>query len=418
MWSTGHGRAARVAADRDAARVARRAARANMASTTAPRFVKKREDEDGGGPKTKNDAIRFANRALRSEAAMVDGQLLADFESVLSGNAIYLPNFHASARDFSVLANLGMEMEHEAERGGMVNWSKHLKHENPDFSETFQKVVDAMAEYFDVEVYATRMNFYRDGTDWKPFHHDSHAYGGRAQREDFTMGASFGGSRELIFLHEPSGNTFTFPQNNGDVFAFTSEVNKRFKHGVPKAKSNNDPRFSIIAWGRRRSINSRNGGGKVTETTRKVANDAVAAETAASEKSSETTKPHNELVTGNGEVSHLIRQFFEKQAMIESNQRETVKRITQPKKGQAPATSAKLALEVMHHIGETAYMELRTAARDFQEGHIPVKSFYARAYELCDGEIDMVLRLATYLPDSARKEELLRFHDAASCLNI
>ena len=241
-----------------------------MASASAPRFVKKREGEDGEGTRAKNDALRFARGALRSEAAMVDGRLLADFESVLSGNAIYLQNFHASARDYSVLANLAREMERAAELGGMVNWSKHLKHENPDFSETFQRVVDAMADYFDVEVYATRMNFYRDGTDWKPFHHDSHAYGGRAQREDFTMGASFGGSRELIFLHEPSGNTFTFPQNNGDVFAFTSEVNKRFKHGVPKAKSNNDPRFSIIAWGRRRSINSRNGGGKVTETTREA----------------------------------------------------------------------------------------------------------------------------------------------------
>ncbi|ABO95192.1 predicted protein [Ostreococcus lucimarinus CCE9901] len=269
-----------------------------MASASAPRFVKKREGEDGEGTRAKNDALRFARGALRSEAAMVDGRLLADFESVLSGNAIYLQNFHASARDYSVLANLAREMERAAELGGMVNWSKHLKHENPDFSETFQRVVDAMADYFDVEVYATRMNFYRDGTDWKPFHHDSHAYGGRAQREDFTMGASFGGSRELIFLHEPSGNTFTFPQNNGDVFAFTSEVNKRFKHGVPKAKSNNDPRFSIIAWGRRRSINSRNGGGKVTETTREATNDAENAETT-SEKSCEITKPHNELVTGN-----------------------------------------------------------------------------------------------------------------------
>jgi alkylated DNA repair dioxygenase AlkB len=388
-----------------------------MASASAPRFVKKREGEDGEGTRAKNDAVRFARGALRSEAAMVDGRLLADFESVLSGNAIYLQNFHASARDYSVLANLAREMERAAELGGMVNWSKHLKHENPDFSETFQRVVDAMADYFDVEVYATRMNFYRDGTDWKPFHHDSHAYGGRAQREDFTMGASFGGSRELIFLHEPSGNTFTFPQNNGDVFAFTSEVNKRFKHGVPKAKSNNDPRFSIIAWGRRRSINSRNGGGKVTETTREATNDAENAETT-SEKSCEITKPHNELVTGNGEVSQLIRQFFEKQATIESNQRGSAKRDSQPTRGKAPETSAKLALEAMHRIGETAYMELRTAARDFQEGHIPIKSFYARAYELCDGEMEILLGLATYLPDTARKEELLRFHDTATCLDI
>ena len=51
------------------------------------------------------------------------------------------------------------------------------------------------------------------------------------------QGASFGASRELQFLHEPSGQTFSFPQNNGDIFAFTSSVNQRFKHGVPKAAS-------------------------------------------------------------------------------------------------------------------------------------------------------------------------------------
>ena len=42
--------------------------------------------------------------------------------------------------------------------------SKHLKHEDPDFSGTFKAVVDAMASYFDVEVYATRLNFYRSST--------------------------------------------------------------------------------------------------------------------------------------------------------------------------------------------------------------------------------------------------------------
>ena len=74
--------------------------------------------------------------------------------------------------------------------------------------------------------YASRMNFYRDDSDWKPFHHDSHAYGGKSLREDFTIGASFGATRELAFLHEPSGGQFSFPQGNGDIFAFSSEVNK------------------------------------------------------------------------------------------------------------------------------------------------------------------------------------------------
>ena len=210
-----------------------------MASSDVPgpgqfTFVRK---EDRGGNDGGNMAAAFARKALRDEYSKADGQLLSDFESVLRGEAIYLPNFHCAKRDYALLAGLAKDMEeHESasEGGGMINWSKHLKHENPEFSETFKRVTDAMAAHFDVEIYATRLNFYRDGTDWKPFHHDSHAYGGREKREDFTMGASFGSERELTFLHEPSGQQFSFPQRNGDVFAFTTEVNKRFKHGVPK----------------------------------------------------------------------------------------------------------------------------------------------------------------------------------------
>ena len=79
-----------------------------------------------------------------------------------------------------------------------------------------------------MEVFATRLNFYRDGADWKPFHHDSHAFA-NGQKEDFTMGASFGAARDLAFLHEPSGQRFSFPQNNGDVFAFNSNANAAFE---------------------------------------------------------------------------------------------------------------------------------------------------------------------------------------------
>ena len=142
-------------------------------------FVKK-EDRDGGD--ASNMASKFASKAMRGEISMADGQLAADFESVLKGEAIYLPEFHCGKNDFALLAGLAKDMEtHElaSEGGGMVNWSKHLKHENPEFSQTFARIVHAMSEYFDVDVYATRLNFYRDGTDWKPFHHDSHAYGGR-----------------------------------------------------------------------------------------------------------------------------------------------------------------------------------------------------------------------------------------------
>ena len=47
------------------------------------------------------------------------------------------------------------------------NWKKHCP--------TFAWVVEKLASYFDMNVQATRLNWYRDSNEWKPFHHDAAA---------------------------------------------------------------------------------------------------------------------------------------------------------------------------------------------------------------------------------------------------
>lgn len=201
----------------------------------------------------KNQASKYAMGLFKSDLSKLNSQLISDFESIIDGNCIYLPNFFCKKDDFSILLSLSEDMRNA--NSGMINWSKHFKYENPNFSKTFQMIIKKLEEHFDFEVYHTRINFYKDGRDWKPYHHDSHAYGNKQYREDFTVGVSFGASRELSFLHEDSDQVFSFPQNNGDIFAFTNTINKKFMHGVPKStKVDIGPRFSIIAWGRRRNI--------------------------------------------------------------------------------------------------------------------------------------------------------------------
>lgn len=169
-------------------------------------------------------------------------------EKYLKDGCIYLPNFFCKSNDRTYFNKILKELEGE----NIVDWSKHQKFEDPTFSPTFNELVQKMSEHFKVKVFATRLNYYRDGSDFKPFHHDSHAYlKGTDIKEDFTMGASFGASRDLVFMHPESKNKFSFPQNNGDIFAFNSEVNSRFMHGVPKASGLIGPRISIIAWGKR-----------------------------------------------------------------------------------------------------------------------------------------------------------------------
>jgi hypothetical protein len=170
---------------------------------------------------------------------------LSNSNKDINSGCVYLPYFFCKEFELEIFNKLMKELEGVQ----IVNWSKHQKYENPIFSETFNEVVKKMAEYFNVKVMATRLNYYEDGNQWKPFHHDSHCYC-EDGKEDFTMGASFGGERELVFLHEETKNIFTFPQRNGDVFAFNDIVNKKFLHGIPK-KERGDKRISIIAWGKK-----------------------------------------------------------------------------------------------------------------------------------------------------------------------
>eukprot|EP01064_Diplonema_japonicum_P034842 TRINITY_DN7352_c0_g1_i2.p1 TRINITY_DN7352_c0_g1~~TRINITY_DN7352_c0_g1_i2.p1 ORF type:complete len:259 (+),score=28.63 TRINITY_DN7352_c0_g1_i2:95-871(+) len=199
-----------------------------------------------------------AAEVLRSERARTNPMLINSFKDAIEGSAIYLPAFIDPQDATELYECLKEELITHAGDDGLIAWSKHLKHEDPTFSKTFQKLLRKMENHFSCDAFATRLNIYRDGSDWKPFHHDSHAFHkGAGYKEDFTMGLSLGAERALEFLHVDSGAKFFFPQQSGDVFAFTSVANRLFQHGVPKA-STKDMRISIIAWGKRRSLTTLN----------------------------------------------------------------------------------------------------------------------------------------------------------------
>ncbi len=384
-----------------------------------------------------NSIAKYATAILRggSESKRVDAGLSETVSKIVSGNAVYIEGFHCEEDDFRTLEQLAEDLEsrysttsskrkgEEDFGGGVMNWSKHLKQENPEFSETFRTVVERMASYFDVDVYATRLNFYRDGSDWKPYHHDSHAFGANGRKEDFTMGASFGAQRALSFLHEPSASSFEFPQKNGDVFAFSSEVNAAMQHGVPRLSGHEqfvaNPRFSVIAWGRRRSLNPRNsaaseegdsGGGSrsnnqiigVDETRMPWHSNSNNKENeggyeGASRSSSSNTNninnkndnSNNERVMSNDEVSQLVREF--------------VKR----KRNETRKTSNALVAHLRDKVGinDSDIIRVKKRARKYQRGEISVKEFVQFAL---GGRVsvDVLKNLCSYLPNEQKKVEL------------
>mmetsp|Transcript_25162 Transcript_25162/g.54774 ORF Transcript_25162/g.54774 Transcript_25162/m.54774 type:complete len:428 (-) Transcript_25162:204-1487(-) len=414
-----------------------------------PQFVSSKANKPASST---NEAIRHAMKAMRSESARVDAQLVDDFQSVMEGECIHLSSFFCAKDDFSLVQSLMTDLAQEG-REGMIDWSKHLKFENPDFSPTFQKLIQELDTYFDVEIFATRLNFYRDGTDWKPFHHDSHAFGDGGKKEDFTVGASFGASRELEFLHPQSGQKFAFPQNNGDIFAFTSEVNKRFQHGVPKArKTNVGPRFSVIAWGRRRTLNERNGGGPgVSKPNNPTLGEPLRSSSAHNAGRSHTSSQPpkhtmdtkysdqtKEAAVSMDEVQALVQSFVSDQQVktqvkdqrtnrrtrtpTSSQQLEANDHRTSMDRGQSntiasgqsvtyPVTFTGSHKALVRTLKETLnrqeYTKFREASVQYQHGNLLLSSYYDMVLPLVHHRIDLLRLAANCLPDAERRNELL-----------
>jgi len=362
-----------------------------------------------------NSITKYASQALKgSESKRVDANLLDSVAEIVSGNAVYIERFHCEEDDYETLERLANDLDEcssaEEEEEGMINWSKHLKQENPEFSETFRTIVERMAEYFDVDVFATRLNFYRDGSDWKPYHHDSHVFGANGRKEDFTMGASFGAPRALSFLHESSASSFEFPQKNGDVFAFSSEVNAAMKHGVPQLSGQEqfavNPRFSIIAWGSRRSLNARNSSVSSSSEKTTISVDESRMPWHHNTKNNEeneqggsyevlletpsSAKNVNERVMSNNEVSELVQKFIKR------------------KRNETRKTSKALVehLKENNGIDDFDFVRMKKHARKYQrDDTISAKEFVESALD-SRVSVDDLRNLASYLPNEQKKIEL------------
>jgi hypothetical protein len=122
---------------------------------------------------------------------------------------------------------------------------------------TFCMVIDRIRDYFGMNIQATRLNWYRDDTDWKPFHFDAAAVDeAKSKIQNFTVAVSFGATREAAFEdanNEPRNRrVISMPQPNGTIYCFSKDINIHWRHGIlqkPEAERTGEGRISIIAWG-------------------------------------------------------------------------------------------------------------------------------------------------------------------------
>lgn len=114
----------------------------------------------------------------------------------------------------------------------------------------FNIIVDRIANYFNMDVHATRYNLYEKGDEWKPYHFDAAALDPKkAERQNITIGVSFGAERSISFQHAKKGTRIDFTLQNGMCYAFGNKVNTTWRHGVPPKLNEPNGRISIICWG-------------------------------------------------------------------------------------------------------------------------------------------------------------------------
>ena len=180
--------------------------------------------------KKKNNALEYLPK-MKSNYDLVS-PFYNDIKYTLYNGCKYYPNMLCAQHDFTIFNKIKEDLFKEE---NIIHWSKHHKIDNPTLSTIFNNIIESISRFFNIIVLQTRLNYYTY-QDWKPFHHDSHAYTNK-MKEDITIGCSLGSSRNLTFKHVESNIYFNFPQNNGDIFCFDYDTNIKFQHGISKLKS-------------------------------------------------------------------------------------------------------------------------------------------------------------------------------------
>lgn len=120
-----------------------------------------------------------------------------------------------------------------------------------DTCPTFKLVIDRLKDFFGMDIQATRFNWYKDTSQWKPFHFDAAAVKPeKAEVQNFTVAVSFGATREAAFEHADTKTVVSLPQPDGWIYAFAKDTNIIWRHGILQDKViREEGRISVIAWG-------------------------------------------------------------------------------------------------------------------------------------------------------------------------
>ena len=111
-------------------------------------------------------------------------------------------------------------------------------------------LIEATGCIFGMKTTSTRVNLYRNGNDWKPYHHDAAAIKEHVKDvQNITVSVNIGSTRDVAFQHIKSDTSVAISLLDGYIYSFGQNVNIDWKHGILKGDPVVGPRYSIVLWG-------------------------------------------------------------------------------------------------------------------------------------------------------------------------
>lgn len=130
------------------------------------------------------------------------------------------------------------DLKQEVGIGEYTNFFKrHIQH-GRKVGPILKSIIETIQTNFDMVCIDFFVNYYKDGTEYAPYHSDQYGCD--------TVTVSFGCDRDFYMKPNRGGETIKYVLKHGDIFTFTEDINKTYKHSIPKRMKVKDDRISIL----------------------------------------------------------------------------------------------------------------------------------------------------------------------------
>lgn len=111
-----------------------------------------------------------------------------------------------------------------------------------EFTPIINSICEKIEEFTGETFNSVLVNLYRDGQDSNGWHSDDEKELGQSP---FIASLSLGETRDIQFKHKNSGERKSYPLENGSLMLMSGEIQKYWKHQIPKTKRNKEARLNL-----------------------------------------------------------------------------------------------------------------------------------------------------------------------------